>query len=387
MSIDQKLFIDQLTQLVKTPSVSCTQAHLDMGNRSVIDLLASWLEPLGFKIEIQVVDDVHGANNKANLIATLGSGDGGLVFAGHSDTVPYDENRWQQDPFTLKIDNNCAYGLGATDMKGFFPTVIAAITPFLAKPLKQPIIIIATADEETSMDGAKALVNAHKPKARFAVVGEPTSMRPIRMHKGIAMEAIRIEGRAGHSSDPSLGNNALDVMGDVINELKIYRAELQQKYQHAGFTIDIPTMNFGCIHGGDNPNRICGRCELEFDIRPLPGMQLDNLREDIDKKIAVIAREKNIIIERQSLFAGVNAFEQMADSPLIQAVELLTQQRAHSVAFATEAPYFQELGMDVVVMGPGSIDQAHQPNEFIDLSDIEFAVTTLQGLIQKFCVE
>jgi acetylornithine deacetylase len=93
------------------------------------------------------------------------------------------------------------------------------------------------------------------------------------------------------------------------------------------------------------------------------------------------------IIDRQSLFTGVNAFEQMADSPLVQAVEALTQQQAHSVAFATEAPYFQELGMDVVVMGPGSIDQAHQPNEFIDLGDIEYAVKTLQGLIQKFCVE
>jgi acetylornithine deacetylase len=387
MSINQKLFVDQLTQLVNSPSVSCTQAHLDMGNRQVIDLLASWLEPLGFNIDIQVVDDVHGKNNKANLIATLGSGDGGLVFAGHSDTVPFDENRWQQDPFTLKVEGNRAFGLGATDMKGFFPTVLAAIQPFLATPLKQPIIILATADEETSMDGAKALVNAHKPKARYAVVGEPTGMRPIRMHKGIAMEAIRIEGRSGHSSNPALGNNALDVMNDVINELKIYRAELQQKYQHAGFTIDIPTMNFGCIHGGDNPNRICGNCDLEFDIRPLPGMKLDNLREDIDKKIAIIAREKNIIIERQSLFTGVDAFEQTANSPLIQAVESLTQQQADSVAFATEAPYFQKLGMDVVVMGPGSIDQAHQPNEFIDLGDIEFAVKTLQGLIQKFCVE
>lgn len=387
MSINQKLFLDQLTQLIKTPSVSCTQARLDMGNRPVIDLLASWLEPLGFNIDIQVIEDIHGANCKANLIATLGSGDGGLVFAGHSDTVPFDENRWQQDPFTLKIEDNCAFGLGATDMKGFFPTVIAAIQPFLGKPLKQPLIILATADEETSMSGAKALVHAQIPKARFAVVGEPTSMRPIRMHKGIAMEAIRIQGRAGHSSDPALGNNALDVMGDVINELKIYRTELQQKHQHAGFTIDVPTMNFGCIHGGDNPNRICGRCELEFDIRPLPGMKLDSLREDIDKKLALIAREKNIIIDRHSLFTGVNAFEQMAESPLIKAVEALTQQQAHSVAFATEAPYFQELGMDVVVMGPGSIDQAHQPNEFIDLGDIAFAVTTLQGLIQKFCAE
>ncbi len=383
MSINQTLFIDQLNQLVKTPSVSCTQPRLDMGNRNVINLLANWLEPLGFVIDIQEID---GQSNKANLIATLGQGDEGLVFSGHTDTVPYDENRWQQDPFTLKIDDNRAFGLGATDMKGFFPTVIAAIQPYLKTPLKQPIIILATADEETSMTGARALVNHKQPKARYAVIGEPTSMQPIRMHKGIAMESIRVEGKAGHSSNPNLGNNALDVMHDVISELKQFRGELQQRHQHAGFTIDVPTLNLGCIHGGDNPNRICGQCELEFDIRPLPGMSLDNLREDIDKKIAIIAKEKNIIIERQSLFTGVDAFEQAASSPLIKVVEQLTNQSSDSVAFATEAPFLQALGMDVVVMGPGSIDQAHQPNEFIDLGDIELAVKTLQGLIEEFCI-
>lgn len=381
--MNNTLFIDQLSQLVATPSVSCTQPKLDMGNRAVIDLLANWLEPLGFTIDIQ---EIPGQTNKANLIATLGKGDKGLVFAGHSDTVPYDDNRWQHDPFSLTIDDNRAYGLGATDMKGFFPTVLAAIQPFLKSTLAQPIIIIATADEETSMSGARALVNQHKPRAAYAVIGEPTSMKPIHLHKGIAMEAIRIEGRAGHSSDPSLGNNALDVMHDVIGELKLFRSELQQRHQHAGFTIDVPTLNLGCIHGGDNPNRICGRCELEFDIRSLPGMSLDNLREDIDKRLTVIAAEKNIIIERYSLFPGVDAFEQDKHSTLIKIVEQLTGQISDSVAFATEAPFMQALGMDTVVMGPGSIDQAHQPNEFIDLSEIESAVNVLQGLIKKFCL-
>jgi len=382
--MNNKHFIDQLSQLVATPSVSCTNPKLDMGNRAVIDLLANWLEPLGFNIDIQVLPD---QTNKANLIATLGEGDKGLVFAGHSDTVPYDKDRWQHDPFSLTIDDNRAYGLGATDMKGFFPTVLAAIQPFLNIPLAQPIIIIATADEETSMSGARALVNQKQPKAAYAVIGEPTSMKPIRLHKGIAMEAIRIEGKAGHSSNPALGNNALDVMHDVIGELKQFRSELQQHYQHAGFTIEVPTLNLGCIHGGDNPNRICGRCELEFDIRPLPGMNLDNLREDIDKRLKIIAAEKNIIIERNSLFSGVDAFEQDKNSPLIKTVEELTRQVSGSVAFATEAPFMQTLGMDTVVMGPGSIDQAHQPNEFIDLSEIKNAVDVLQGLIKKFCLK
>jgi len=382
--MNNKLFIEQLSQLVATPSVSCTQPKLDMGNRAVIELLANWLEPLGFNIEIQTLP---GQDNKANLIATLGAGDRGLVFAGHSDTVPYDENRWQQDPFSLTINDNRAYGLGATDMKGFFPSVLAAIEPFLKQPLTQPIIIIATADEETSMSGARALVDQSKPKAAYAVIGEPTGMTPIRLHKGIAMESIRVEGKAGHSSNPALGNNALEAMHDVISELKLFRHELQQRHQHAGFAIDVPTLNLGCIHGGDNPNRICGRCELEFDIRPLPGMDLHHLREDIDRRLRTIASEKNIVIERVSLFSGVDAFEQDKNSELIKTVEKLTQQSSESVAFATEAPFMQALGMDTVVMGPGSIDQAHQPNEFIDLNEIEDAVNVLQGLIKKFCLK
>lgn len=385
MAFNEKQFSEQLSQLVATPSVSCTNPTLDMGNRQVIDLLANWLGDLGFAIDIQTVD-----NNpqKANLIATLGTsvqGKGGLVLSGHADTVPYDDKRWAHNPFSLHIENDRAYGLGATDMKGFFPTIIAAVQPFLDQPLTEPLIILATADEETSMTGARELMNHPIPKARYAVVGEPTSMQPIRMHKGIGMESIRIQGQSGHSSNPALGNNALDVMHDVITELKRFRQEIQRKHQHDGFAIDIPTLNLGCIHGGDNPNRICGHCELEFDLRTLPGMSLEELRANIDKNLSVIATQNNIIIERTSLFDGVDAFEQAPDSELIKAVETLTGNPSQSVAFATEAPFLQALGMDVVVMGPGSIDQAHQPNEFIDLSQIKPAVETLQGLIKKFC--
>jgi acetylornithine deacetylase len=388
MTFNKKQFSEQLRQLVATPSVSCTNPSLDMGNRKVIDLLANWLGDLGFAIDIQIVDNNP---NKANLIATLGSADqehskGGLVFSGHADTVPYDDKRWSHDPFSLQIEGDRAYGLGATDMKGFFPTVIAAIQPFLNKPLVEPIIILATADEETSMSGARALVNHPIPKARYAVVGEPTSMQPIRMHKGIAMESIHIQGKSGHSSNPLLGNNALDVMHDVITDLKQFRQQLQQHHQHAGFVIDVPTLNLGCIHGGDNPNRICGHCELEFDIRTLPGMSLDDLRSDIDQQLTLIAEKNNIIIERHSLFAGIEAFEQNTDSDLIRAVEKLTGMPADSVAFATEAPFLQSMGMDVVVMGPGSIDQAHQPDEYIDLTHIQPAIKTLQALIKKFCL-
>ena len=388
MAFNEKLFSEQLAQLVATPSVSCTNPKLDMGNRGVIDLLANWLGDMGFAIDIQEVD---GNPDKANLIATLSTanplhGKGGLVFSGHADTVPYDDKRWSHDPFTLHIENNRAYGLGATDMKGFFPAVFAAVQPFLQSDLKEPIIILATADEETSMSGARALLNHPIPKARYGIVGEPTGMQPIRMHKGIGMEAIKVRGQAGHSSNPALGNNALDAMHDVITELKQFRSGLQQRYRNAGFVIDVPTLNLGCIHGGDNPNRICGHCELEFDLRTLPGMGLDDLRQEIDILLANVADKYHIHIERDSLFAGTEAFNQPIDSPLIEAVERLTKMNADSVAFATEAPFLQKMGMDVVVMGPGSIDQAHQPDEYIDLAQVPVAVNVLQGLIKQFCL-
>ena len=378
-----KYFLHQLDQLVRTPSVSCTDPKLDMGNRAVVELLANWLDHLDFDIEILPVDDNL---NKVNLIATRGSGPGGLVLAGHTDTVPYIEKYWGRDPLKVTVENNRAYGLGATDMKGFFPVVLAAIQSVIDTPLQQPLIVLATADEETSMAGARSLAEQGRPKARYAVIGEPTGLQPIRMHKGMAMEAVHIIGKSGHSSNPDMGINALDSMHDVMTVLKQFRQQLQAQYRHPGFRVDMPTLNLGCIHGGDNPNRICEQCELAFDLRPLPGMSLETLRAAIDQQLDDIAEKNQVKITRRSLFHGINAFEQSADSDLITTVEQLTGHSADSVAFATEAPFLQQLGMDVVVMGPGSIDQAHQPDEYISLDQVEPAVKILEGVIKRYCL-
>ena len=378
-----KYFLHQLDQLVRTPSVSCTDPKLDMGNRAVVELLANWLDHLDFDIEILPVDDNL---NKVNLIATRGSGPGGLVLAGHTDTVPYIEKYWGRDPLKVTVENNRAYGLGATDMKGFFPVVLAAIQSVIDTPLQQPLIVLATADEETSMAGARSLAEQGRPKARYAIIGEPTGLQPIRMHKGMAMEAVHIIGKSGHSSNPDMGINALDSMHDVMTVLKQFRQQLQAQYRHPGFRVDMPTLNLGCIHGGDNPNRICEQCELAFDLRPLPGMSLETLRAAIDQQLDDIAEKNQVKITRRSLFHGINAFEQSADSDLITTVEQLTGHSADSVAFATEAPFLQQLGMDVVVMGPGSIDQAHQPDEYISLDQVEPAVKILEGLIKRYCL-
>lgn len=224
------------------------------------------------------------------------------MLSGHTDTVPCDPNRWQQDPFQLTEKEQRFYGLGTTDMKGFFPVVLAALEGLDLNKLQQPVMILATADEESSMCGARALAALGRPKARCAVIGEPTELKPIRMHKGIMMESVRVQGLAGHSSNPALGHNALDTMTQVLNELILFRSELQSRYQHAGFDINVPTLNLGCIHGGDNPNRICGACELHFDLRALPGMSNHDLHAEIEKRLQVIGDKNHTPISLTPLF-------------------------------------------------------------------------------------
>lgn len=375
--------LQQLNQLVSTPSVSSTDPSWDQGNRDVIDLLASWLQDLGFQIEIQ---DVTPDGSKANLIATRGTGPGGLVLAGHTDTVPFDEGRWQSDPLSLDSRDNRLYGLGSTDMKGFFPLAIAAASQFTDSPLQQPLVFLATADEESSMNGARALAAAGKPKTRAAIIGEPTSLRPIRMHKGIMMEAVTVTGRAGHSSNPTLGNSALEGMHAVISDLMEYREQLRQGYHNGLFSVSYPTLNLGCIHGGDSPNRICGRTELHFDLRMVPGHDNADRRAEIAERLARIAGQRDLDIALRSLINDVAPFEQSADSELVQLAEKLTGHSAEAVAFATEAPFLQQLGMETIVMGPGSIDRAHQPDEYLELDQVQPCINLLSQFIRHYCL-
>lgn len=376
--------IDMMTQLIASPSISCSQAHWDQSNKGVIELLESWLSSQGFQCEVM---PLPGQPNKFNLIATKGQGSGGLVLSGHTDTVPYDEGRWQSDPFTLQERDQKLYGLGSCDMKGFFAIVLDTIRHMTLHDLKEPLIILATADEESSMSGARALVQQNKLNARYALIGEPTSLTPIYAHKGIMMERIQVTGQAGHSSNPALGNNALDAMHDVMSELMTFRQELKRDYQDANFIIDYPTMNFGCIHGGDNPNRICGRCELEFDLRALPGMSNQSLMAEIAQRLPRIEEKTGTQIQLNSLFPDVPSFYTPVESAIIKACESLTERPAETVAFATEGPFLNKMGMETLVLGPGSIDQAHQPNEFMALDQIQPMQKVIRGLIERFCLQ
>ena len=376
--------MEMLAGVIADPSVSSVSPQFDSGNRAVSERLANWLDDLGFRVELM---EIPGHTEKYNVIAALGEGDDGLVLAGHSDTVPFDLERWSSDPFTLTERDGRLYGLGTCDMKGFFPLAIEAARRFKREALRAPLTIVATADEESTMDGALELVKQGRPKGRYALIGEPTGLRPVRAHKGIMMEAIRLIGRAGHSSDPALGINALEGMHQVLAELIAWREELQANNRNPLFAVPVPTLNLGHIHGGDNPNRICGQCELHIDIRPLPGMALEELRGELERRVRARLGESALAVEFQPLFSGTPAMETRADSPIVTASEALTHHPAGSVAFGTEGPYFHQLGVETVILGPGDIEQAHQPDEYLEMARIAPTVELLEGLIRRFCVE
>ncbi len=376
--------ITMLKGLIATPSVSSVRPDWNQSNRPLLALLASWLTDAGFRVEIL---DIPGHPDKANLVATLGAGPGGLVLSGHADTVPFDAHLWQHDPLRLSEDGGRLYGLGTADMKSFLGLAIEAARGLSAVDLKHPLIILATADEESAMHGARALAAAGRPLGRYAVIGEPTGLRPVRMHKGVMGEAIRLIGRSGHASDPRLGNNALEGMHAVLGAVLAWRDELQASHNNSAFPVSYPTINLGHIHGGDNPNRICGQCELHLDLRVLPGLDPDALRAELCRRVAAVAEPRGLGWETQALFESIPPAETPAGSAIVRAAEALTGHAAEAVSFGTEAPFFNRLGMETVVLGPGDIEQAHQPDEFLALERIEPTLGLLKQLIQRFCLQ
>ncbi len=370
-----------IQQLIATPSVSCSLPHLDMSNEPIIDLLAGWLESSGFTTRKQFVK-----KGKYNLIATLGQGSEGLIFSGHTDTVNYDESLWQSSPFELTERDNRFYGLGSCDMKSFLAMAIIASQQFKLEQYQRPLTIIATADEESTMDGARILSDFDgNPLGHYCIIGEPTNLTPIREHKGILMESIRFKGHSGHSSNPALGKNAMEAMHIFIHRLLQYRQQLQDQFKSSAFEVSTPTLNLGHIHGGDAPNRICGECELQIDLRFLPGMSLQELSSEIRQLAQQVASEEDMQVSFNKLMNGVPAMQTASDSDLNLYLQEVTEKQSQSVAFGTEAPFYNDMDCETIVIGPGSIDQAHQPDEFLPADQIQPTIKLLENLINKYC--
>ncbi|MFP1842835.1 acetylornithine deacetylase [Lonsdalea quercina] len=381
MKMNLPPFIELYRALIATPSISATDSDLDQSNENLINLLAGWFTDLGFHVEVQ---PVPGTRHKFNMLARRGEGSGGLLLAGHTDTVPFDDGRWTRDPFTLTEHDNRLYGLGTADMKGFFAFILDTLRDIDPATLTKPLYILATADEETTMAGAKYFSESTRIRPDCAIIGEPTSLQPVRAHKGHMSKAIRVQGQSGHSSDPARGVNAIELMHESITHLMKLRNTLQERYHNPAFHIPYPTMNFGHIHGGDAANRICGCCELHMDIRPLPGMALNDINGLVTEALEPVSSRWPGRLTINELHPPIPGYECQADSPLAQVVEKLLGQPTEVVNYCTEAPFIQQL-CPTLVLGPGSINQAHQPDEYIDMSFIKPTRTLIAQLIHRFC--
>lgn len=380
-------FFQLYNEFISIPTISSlSDLKLDHSNKFFIDRLASYFSELGFEIEIDPVPNCIG---KYNLLATYSNDEnktmGGLLLSGHSDTVPFDENGWSKNPFKLTEENNRWYGLGTADMKGFFAFILETLKQIDLNTLNKPLFVLATADEEITMNGAIHFASKKQIQPDCVIIGEPTSLIPIRAHKGFTGNSIQVIGRSGHSSDPDQGLNAIEVMHQIITRLLQLKAELKEKYHNVGFTIPYPTMNLGTIHGGDAANRICGCCELVLDIRPLPEMDVNQIQALLTETLTPLMQKYPNAIRISNTITPTPGYECGEHDPVLCVVESIAKNKAQTVCYSTEAPFLQQLA-PTMILGPGSIAQAHQPDEFVSMDQFKPTIKTIQGLIKQFCL-
>lgn len=375
-------FLELYETIIGSPSISAFDEKMDQTNRPLIEILSGWFGELGFTITIQ---KVPGTRNKFNMLAKVGSGEGGLLLCGHSDTVPFDDGQWQSDPFKIKQADGKIFGLGSCDMKGFFAFILEALKTVPLQKLTKPLYILATADEETSMAGARFFAEQQLIKPDMAIIGEPTELVPIYKHKGHIAQSLNIRGKAGHSSDPEKGVNAIEIMYQAIGQLMDLQTKLKTKFHDDAFSVPYVTMNLGHIHGGDGENRICGHCKLNFDLRAVPELSDEQALVMIDEALAPVFAKYPTRLSLDLMYPTAPAFACRDEQNILALTEQLTGKKFQSANYATEAPFINQLGCDTIVLGPGSIDQAHQPDEYISLDYVNPTVHILQQMISKVC--
>jgi acetylornithine deacetylase len=361
-------------------------------NLPIAEFIADYLDGPGVEIELHCSPD----GQKANLIATVGSQrEGhdtrrGLVLSGHMDVVPAVEEGWESDPFTLTKRDESYVGRGSCDMKGFLALAINAARSLEPDRLAHPLVLILTYDEEVGLLGAKHFAETWPDAAslpRNAIIGEPTSLEVIRMHKGYIHARIGLTGKAAHSGYPHLGENAIEPAGRVIMALSELRDHLErERPAHCEHFPEVPyvALNVAQVNGGVAVNVVPDRCILEVGMRSLPEMESTSLVQRMRDAIAGALGEKPFM------------FEVVNDSPpmlLDEEAEIhkvlcaeVSQHESLSASYATDAGWFQTIGLDCAIFGPGSISVAHKPNESMPIPDFVRAAELLRKSIRHFCL-
>jgi acetylornithine deacetylase len=346
-------------------------------NLALIEFVRSYLDNHGVPSEL-VFDET---GNKANLYAKLGpAGSGGIMLSGHTDVVPVDGQDWHSDPFTVLAKDGKLFGRGTADMKSFIGVVLALLPSLVARPLRIPLHLALSYDEEVGCRGARRLIAAiaeRKDRPRLCIVGEPTMMQPVTGHKGKRSFRCRVHGFECHSALVHLGVNAIEAAAELVALLKA----MARRRRDAGpfdpeYTPPYTTIQTGVIHGGTALNIVPKDCSFDFEFRLLPGEDPDagigELRAFAENRLLpemqAIRMEAAIEFEELSAFPGLDTAD---DAEITRFVASLTGANGTAkVSFGTEGGLFQQAGIPTVVCGPGSIEQAHKPDEFIDLDQI-----------------
>lgn len=372
-----------LARLVAIDSVSARD------NSPVIELLESELRPLGFDLRRHASVDALGVE-KQNLVAVRGPvpahGPSGLALVGHTDTVPYSA-AWK-DALRLTRgagpESDRLYGRGACDTKGFIACALRAVAAADLGALRAPLWLAFTADEETGCLGAKRLAELHALWPRHAIVGEPTSLTPVRAHKGYCLAEITVRGIEAHSAYPDRGASAIGGAGELLGDLEALARELEAKIDPA-FDPPHTTINVGLISGGKAKNIIPGECRFTVEWRPLPGDAPGELPGRLRALTArLTARRPRLTCEVVVLREDGGAATRR-DAELVRFLEAQSGRAAASVSFGTEAPELAALGAEPVVFGPGDIRVAHQTGEFVPMADLERCSQILGAAIEQFC--
>ena len=383
--MSEKNSIEILKKLVSFDTTSF-KSNLDL-----IKFIENYLNDLNIKSEL-IYDETK---NKANLFTTIGPNlQGGIVLSGHTDVVPITKQNWTSDPFILTERDDKLFGRGSSDMKGFIAIVLSRVSAMVEKKLKKPIHLAFSYDEEIGCVGVHSLLDLIKKKSinpEFCIVGEPTSMEMVIGHKGKHAYDVKVDGLSCHSGQAPNGVNAINYASKLINYIEEINKEKSIKGPFDNdYEIPYSTLHTGLIKGGTILNIVPKLCQFEFEIRhlaeddPLEIIQRikQYTEELLIKEMHNISSTTNIEINEKINYPGLNISESIP--PVKQIKELLGKSSHKKVVFGTEGGLFKrELNLPTIICGPGSIDQAHKPDEFISIQQIEKGGTFIDKLINN----
>lgn len=386
--------IDWLTRLIGFDTVS------RYSNLALIKDVQDYCERLGLMVTLTFNE----AQDKANLFVTVPAGkraeivNGGLVFSGHTDVVPVDGQAWTSEPFTAQIRGSRLYGRGACDMKGFIACVLRLLPQAaqLSKSgqLQRPLHLALSFDEEVGCLGAPLILADLKARGitpEYCIVGEPTNMAMVVAHKGIAVYRCRVHGKSAHSSLTAQGVNAISYASRLVGYVDTLAEELSGRHDNDElFDVPYSTLSVGTIQGGTATNIVPNLCEFTFDYRNLPHMTQEDILAPIQAKVAELTAQ----MQARAPETGIELLQEESvpamtddDSAELQQFigALVADNKRHKVAYATEGGQFTNAGIPTIICGPGSIEQAHKADEYVELSEIERCDSFLQRLLQSCC--